>query len=359
MRQTALKILALSIAAAALPASADAQDLKKVTLVHAVPQLSASFAADSSLPAYLGFWKEEGLTVEVNTTPGTAAALQLVIGKQADMAVGNAFASMSPRQKGAKVTSYYTSLRGDIFGVALPEGSGLQKLADLKGKVVGVSSFASGGYPYVRALLAAEGLEVGKDVTLAEIGVGGRAAAALRANQVQALSLWDEMYVRMQHAGIGFSKIVTDPRAQALFVSNLVVNDSDVDSRRDILIGVARGIAKAQLFVETNPEAAVRIHWKVYPQSAPREGITDEAIKREIEVLAVRRRMQSKDALGTGRYGDIPFENIAKVQDYFLETGQIEKKLDVREYYTNDLIDSINRFDNAAIVARARAFQLD
>jgi hypothetical protein len=47
------------------------------------------------------------------------------------------------------------------------------------------------------------------------------------------------------------------------------------------------------------------------------------------------------------------------VQDYFLETGQIEKKLDVREYYTNDLIDSINRFDNAAIVARARAFKLD
>ena len=135
--------------------------------------VSASFAADSSLPAYLGLWKEEGLTVEVNTTPGTAAALQLVIGKQADMAVGNAFASMSPRQKGAKVTSYYTSLRGDIYGVALPEGSGLQKLADLKGKVVGVSSFASGGHPYVRALLAAEGLEVGKDVTLAEIGVGG------------------------------------------------------------------------------------------------------------------------------------------------------------------------------------------
>ena len=48
MHQTALKILALSIAAAALPAAADAQDLKKVTLVHAVPQLSASFAADSS-----------------------------------------------------------------------------------------------------------------------------------------------------------------------------------------------------------------------------------------------------------------------------------------------------------------------
>jgi NitT/TauT family transport system substrate-binding protein len=357
--KAALKIFVLSIAIAASHSGADAQDLKKVTLVHAVPQLSASFAADSSVPSYLGFWKEEGLAVEVNTTPGTAAAVQLVLGKQADIAVGNAFASMTARQKGGKVTSYYTSLRGDIFGVALPEGSGLQKLADLKGKVVGVSSFASGGTPYARALLAEEGLEVGKDVTLAEIGVGGRAAAALRANQVQALSLWDEMYVRMKHGGIAFSKIITDPRAAPLFVSNLVVNNSDLESRREILIGVARGIAKAQLFIETNPEAAVRIHWKVYPQSAPREGITDEAVKREIEVLEVRRRMQSKDAIGTGRYGDIPFENIKKVQDYFIKTGQIEKELDVREYYNNVLIDDINKFDHAAIAARAKSFKLD
>jgi NitT/TauT family transport system substrate-binding protein len=338
---------------------AGAQALQKITLVHAVPQLSASFANESSLPAYLGFWKEEGLDVEVNTTPGTSAAMQLVISGQADVGVGNAYVAMSARQKGAKVTSYYTSLRGDIFGIALPADGSAEKLEDLKGKVVGVSSFASGGAPYAKALLSSVGLEVGKDVTLAEVGVGGRAAAALQGGQVHAFALWDEMYARMALSGLKLRPALTDQRAHNLFASNLVVREADLKSKEKVLIGIARGIAKAQVFFATNPEAAVRIHWKVYPQSAPREGITEKSVNEEATVLSVRNRHYSKDALGTGRFGDIPLSEVSAVQDYMVATAQLEKKLDPKEYYTNDLIEQINDFDAAAIVARAKSFKLD
>jgi NitT/TauT family transport system substrate-binding protein len=352
-RNFALHYVAL-LFVAMISAPADAQELKKIKLVHALPQLSASFANDSSLPQYLGFWKSEGLDVDVITTPGAAAAMQLVVGRQAEIGVVNAFASMLARQRGANVISYYTSLRGDIFGIALPEGGGLKSLADLKGKSVGVSSFASGGTPYARALLATAGLDTTKDVTLVEIGVGGRAAAALRGNQVQALSLWDEMYLRMQQSGIALGPRLQDPRAKYLFASNLTVNDDDLKKLAPALIGVARGIAKAQLFSENNPEAAVRIHWKVYPQSAPREGVTDEAVKREAEVLALRVQMQSKNAVGTNRFGDVTLDQIRAVQEYFVSTGQMEKTLDPAGYYSNDVIGQINDFDNAAIVKLAK-----
>jgi NitT/TauT family transport system substrate-binding protein len=338
---------------------ASAQSLKKVSVVHAIPQLSASFANESSLPLYLGFWKEEGLDVEVNTTPGSSAAMQLVISGQADIAVGNAFAAMSARQKGAKVSSYYTALRGDIFGIAMPTAGQARKLEDLKGKVVGVSSFASGGTPYAKGLLGSVGLEAGKDVTLAEVGVGGRAAAALQGGQVQALALWDEMYVRMALSGLKLEPAITDPRAKSLFASNLVVRDADLKTKEEILIGIARGIAKAQAFSAANPEVAVRIHWKVYPQTAPREGITDKTVKDEAQVLRVRNPHYSKTALGTNRYGEIPLSEVAAVQDYMVATAQLEKKLDPAEYYTNDLIDKINAFDAAAIEARAKSFKLD
>jgi NitT/TauT family transport system substrate-binding protein len=354
----ALPILTLAAAIVAI-SQAHAQGLKKVTVVHAVPQLSASFANESSLPTLLGFWKEEGLDVEVNTAPGTAAAMQLVISGQADIGVGNAHASMSARQKGAKVISYYTSLRGDIFGIAMPEAGNLKTLADLKGKVVGVSSFASGGTPYARGLLNSVGLVVDRDVTLAEVGVGGRAAAALQGGQVQALSLWDEMYARMNQNGLGLGKAIQDPRAKPLFVSNLVVRDDDLKTRQDVLVGIARGIAKAQVFSQANSEAAVRIRWKVYPQSAPREGITDKAVQDEVAILKVREPLYAKDILGTGRYGDIPAANVSAVQDYLVVTGQLEKKLDPAEYYDNTLIDRINDFDAGAIVARAKSFKLD
>jgi NitT/TauT family transport system substrate-binding protein len=224
---------------------------------------------------------------------------------------------------------------------------------------VGVSSFASGGTPYAKALLNSVGLEVGKDVTLAEVGVGGRAAAAMQGGQVQAFALWDEMYARMALSGLKLDPAFTDPRAKNLFASNLVIREADLKAKEKMLVGIARGIAKAQVFFAANPEAAVRIHWKVYPQSAPREGITESSVKDEATVLSVRYRHYSKDALGTGRFGDIPLSEVSAVQDYMVATGQLEKKLDPKEYYTNDLIDQINDFDSAAIVARAKSFKLD
>ena len=54
--------------------------------------------------------------------------MQLVAAKQAEIGVVNAFSSMLARQRGAKVKSYYTSLRGDIFGIAIPKDTGLKTL---------------------------------------------------------------------------------------------------------------------------------------------------------------------------------------------------------------------------------------
>ena len=357
-RKLALGLSALLAASAMVATAASAQELKKVRLVHALPQLSASFANDSSLPAFLDFWKAEGLEVEVLTSPGAAAAMQLVAAKQAEIGVVNAFSSMLARQRGAKVKSYYTSLRGDIFGIAIPKDTGLKTLSDLKGKTIGVSSFASGGSTYARSLLANAGLDPTKDFTMIEIGVGGRAAAAVKANQVQGLALWDEMYVRMDQAGISLSERIQDPRAKYTFASNLTVNDDDFARIEGILIGVARGIAKAQVFSEQNPEAAVRIHWKVFPQSAPREGVSDAAVKQEAQILKVRVQMQSQNAVGTNRYGDIPLDQIKQVEDYLVATKQLEKTLDPNEYYNNGLIDKVNAFDHAAVVKLAKEYKV-
>jgi hypothetical protein len=55
-RKSALGLSTLLVASAMFASAAPAQELKKVRLVHALPQLSASFANDSSLPAFLDFW---------------------------------------------------------------------------------------------------------------------------------------------------------------------------------------------------------------------------------------------------------------------------------------------------------------
>jgi len=281
-----------------------------------------------------------------------------VIGGRADFAIGNPSGAMIAIQKGADVRFYYTSIRGDIFGVALPAESGMKTLQDLKGKTIGVSSFASGGTNYVKGLMKTIGLESGKDYNIVEVGVGARAAGAYRSKQIDAYSLWDEIYVTLQQGGIPFSNIIRDPRADGHAVGSILAKTADYTARRKTLIGVARAIAKAQLFQYTSPEAAIRIHWKVYPQTAPRDGITDAAVKRELNVLAVRTVLISKNALKTNKWGDLPREVMEKFQAYLVETEVVPKTVDVSTYYTNDLIDEINRFDEAAIVKQAREFKL-
>lgn len=335
-----------------------AQALQKITLLHSQPQITAAFAYSSSLPVYLGYFKEEGLEVEVNPMAGAAAAMQLVVGGRADFAIGNPSGAMIAIQKGADVKFYYTSIRGDIFGVALPKETGMKTLADLKGKTIGVSSFASGGTNYVKGLMKTIGLESGKDYNLVEVGVGARAAGAYRSKQIDAFSLWDEAYVTLQQNGIPFSNIIRDPRADGHAVGSILAKSSDYTARRKTLIGVARAIAKAQLFQYTNPEAAIRIHWKLYPQTAPREGITDAAVKRELNVLAVRTKLISKNAMNTNKWGDVPREVMEKFQTYLVETEVVPKAIDVGNYYTNDFIDEINKFDEAAVIRQAKGFKL-
>lgn len=330
--------------------------LEKINLAQGIPQLTPAFAFSSSVPMELGFFKEEGLDVEVATTPGTAAAMQLVVGGRVDVAMGNPIGAMIAIQRDADVIVYYTSQRGDIFGIGLPEGSGLNSLADLKGKSIGVSSFASGGTNYAKGLLSEAGLKEG-DYNLVEIGVGARAIAALKSGQVQALSLWDEVYVQMGHVGIKMSKVIQDPRAGQFLGASLVVNKTDLAKRRKVFVGLARAIVKGQIFHENNPEATVRIHWKVFPQSAPREGVTDEEVRKAVEVIKIHTEMQSRNAGGTGKFGDMPREGLEKFQNYLVATGVLPRAIEVNRYATNDLIEEINNFDAEAVAKMAREYK--
>lgn len=331
---------------------------EKVVLTHALPQLSPSFAIASSLPTYLGYWKEEGLDVEVVTTPGAAAAAQLMAGGKADISYGNPSSAMTSVQKGANVKFYYTSIRGDIFGIGLPAGSGISDLNAIKGKTVGVSSFASGSTLYAKALLATVGLK-DPDYNLVEIGVGARAAALVKSNQVQVVSLWDEAFAALEKGGIKIEKVFKDPRAKNFIAGSLTTSAENLEKRRKMLIGVARGLAKAAVFEANNPEAAIRIHWKVYPQGAPRGGITPEAIAEELKVTSARYPKHARGMMGTGKFGDIPKANMDDFQNYLVETGQLAEKLPVERYYTNELIDEINAFDEKKIVEQAKTIKLD
>ena len=163
--------------------------------------------------------------------PGAAAAIQLVVGGRATAAIANPSSQMIAVQKGSTVKFFYSAQRGDIFGIGLPQGGGLNSLDDLKGKTIGVTSFASGGTIYAKGLLNEAGLAE-RDYTLVEIGVGARAASALKSGQVQALSMYDEAYAQLEQAGLPMSKIIRDPRAKNYISGSIVVQNEDLPKQK-------------------------------------------------------------------------------------------------------------------------------
>ena len=351
MKQMVTILAALGVVGTSL-----AQAAEKVTLIVPLPQITSVFAFATSIPIELGFFKEEGLEVEASPSPGAVAAIQLVVGDKATAALSNPGGPLIAIQKGSPIKFYYAAQRGDIFGIGLLEGRGINALSDLKGKSIGVMSYASGGTIYARGLLAEAGLSE-NDYSLVEIGLGARAASAIQSNQVQALSMFEEAYAQLQQGGVRISTIIRDPRAAQYISGCLVVRNEDLDRRPDMYIGFARAMAKGQVFQLANPEAAVRIHWKVYPNTAPRAGITDDEVRKQVEVNRTSDRFLSPTALGTNRYGDVPREDMIKLQRYLVATGVVPKEIDVSTYYTNDLIDRINSFDADKIAALAKAYK--
>lgn len=343
-----LCVVVAALLAGISPALAQAK--KKIILAHAQQQLSPPHALASSLPVQLKYWQEEGLDVEVITTQGSAAAIQLLISGEADAMWGNPTNVIVAIQRGAKLKSIYSAMRGDIFGVGVNGGG----ITAIKGQTVGVSSFASASTNYVKALMKEAGMNPDRDVSIVEVGVGARAASAIASKQVQALSLWDEQFAMLETRGIKFERVLQDMRSDTAVSASVIVRADDIAKRRDMLVGLSRGIAKAQVVMLADPTIAVRAHWKAYPESAPPSGINDKALKTAAAVIEVRRTKHGRDAFGTGRYGDIPKSAMEKFQQYLVATEQIGRVMDVDDYFTNELIADINAFDEGEVVRKAK-----
>jgi NitT/TauT family transport system substrate-binding protein len=351
----ALAGLALALAAAAAGLAQD-RPLKKITFALTTKDISVGHAAHSSLPRALGYWKEEGLDVTVAGIEGsTAGAQQLASGNIQIVSVGPEVVLIS-REKGVKIRAYYVQARETIFRLLVPADSPIQTVKELRGKTVGVPSLASGSVPYTRAVVASEGLDPDKDIKLLAVGVGAPGAVALQQKRVEALGVWDTLQAGLENRGVKFRRL-TAPIEQQMIGQSLAARDDFIADHGDVLVGFARGVAKATLFGLTNPEAAVRIHWTLYPETRP-QGLEEAvALKEAIHVFSSRFALQRVDHRADKRYGFATAEQWETLRRIYKEQGVIQGTVGVADIYTPGLVDRINQFDQAAVIRQAKEYR--
>jgi NitT/TauT family transport system substrate-binding protein len=298
-----------------------------------------------------GFFKEEGLDVEMRYASGAPQATQITAANQADVAVVTVEPTINGYEKGIRGKIISRINNHLIYYIAVPEDSPIKTVADLKDKKIGVASFGSAAVPVVRSILRSAGIEPTTE-TILPVGVMDQAMSALRSGNVQALGLYDGIYYALERAGIKF-RYFRHPALANFGNSGLFTSDETIKNKKDELCRFTRAYAKATLFGVTNPEAAVRLYWKAVP--AARRGADDaEAMKNGLAEVAPMLKVMDLGFPPAAKFGVIDRSAFEKYMELNKQEGVITAVPSVDLITTNDFVDCMNSFDTEAGRKKAR-----
>lgn len=344
------RVLAAAAATLMLAGPAVAED-QKITYAVTTTNISVGHAAQSSIPVSAGFWKEQGLDVDVIGISGATAGIQQVASGQVDFATVGPEALLIARSKGVKVKGVYIFARKPIYRIVALRESGVTTPEDLKGKSLGVPDMSAGSVPFTRAVLKTADLDPESDVEWLSVGLGATAANAFRQKDIDVWASWDTAVASLENGGMKFTYI--NPPWMGELMGNLMIAREDtIRDHPDWVVKVARGIAMGSIFGLTNPEAAIRKHWEVYPQTKP-QAMADDSLAKARHIFNSRfELLKPEEGEKWGQSIDAQWKRAA---DMAIEEGLIPADFDVTDAYTNEFIDAINDFDADAVVSKAQA----
>ncbi|HMF94184.1 MAG TPA: ABC transporter substrate-binding protein [Vicinamibacterales bacterium] len=169
----------------------------------------------TTLAQELGFYREEALDVELQDFAGGSKALQALIGGSADVVCGFYDHTIQMAAEGRGLTAFVTMLRfPGLVLVTSPQSAGkVTTIADLKGRVAGVTTAGSSSQMLLTYLLQRNGV-AGDAVSITAIGSAATAVAAIEHGKVDAGMMADPAFtlVVKRNAGV---RVLADLRTAA------------------------------------------------------------------------------------------------------------------------------------------------
>ena len=309
------------------------------------------------IPEQLGFYREEGISIEAIPLGSSPAVLASIAQGRIDFGLGVPSFLVPTVAAGQTLpmVNFFEHTYPFKWDMAVLPGSPYQSIPDLKGKRIGVSSLAQSTYPVGRAILALEGIDPDRDVTWLAVGEGVAAGLALTHDQVDGLFYFDTGFGTIDEAGIKLRLLPRPAKVPDVGGLYLGATPAFLRDHRDWAVGFARGVAKAAVFARANPEAAAWAFIQLYPEAAPKGKSPEEQVRAILGPLSRRIKLYASYNPAVTQWGWIdPAEWVEEVK-----FAHVEAKIpDPSTFYTDDLIADINRFDAAAIKAQALSYPL-
>ncbi len=326
-----------TLAALAAPTLAWAQAVEKPKLTLAVGGKNLLYYLPLTIAESLGYFKAEGLDVNIVDFAGGSRALQAVIGGSADVVSGAFEHTLNMQAKGQRLRAFALQGRAPqiVLGVNPKTLPDFKTVADLKGRKIGVTAPGSSTNVMVNFVLAKAGLKP-SDVSIIGVGAGNGAVAAMRAGQIDAISNLDPVVTLLQRSGD--LKIVSDTRVVAeadrvfggpMPAGCLYAPQTFIDRHPGTVQALANAIVRANKWIQAaGPSEIV----KAVPESYL---LGDRAVY--IDAF-----LASKGALSPD--GSIPEAGAATAQRALqsIDEGLKGVKFDLAAVYTNEFVKKAN-----------------
>jgi len=323
MRKTLLGLAAAAgLAVTGLSASAQTA----LTYLFPAPDFLPAFAP-FQLALGKGYYAEEGLDVTFRIGQGGAdVATQVAVGN-ADLGGGMGDTALIVRANGLNVRGVALLGGQGITQIAWRNDRGINGIADLRGRSIGVIGFQDTTYYNLLATLATEG--IGRsDADIQALGPGGIIQNMIGGG-IDAMSGVPEWIVAIQDAGVP----LTVTPARTYFASQaqaIIASDDYIAAHPEAVGGFVRATLRAIHDIIDNPAQAAAEYVTYVPRHA-------EA------VAQIERIMQMYVANVYAQDGDRPIGAfdpalLQTAEDFYVANELVNARVDVEDAYTNQFI---------------------
>ena len=193
---------ALAVASVAAPSLRAQVKLEKTKVAIAVGGKPAFYYLPLTIAEQLGYFKAEGLDVEISDFAGGARALQSLVGGSADVVSGAYEHTINMQSKNQFIRAFVLQGRAPQIAVGVSTRAMLnyRSLADLKGRKIGISAPGSSTNMVANLVLSRAGIKA-SDVSFVGVGTSAGALAALRSGQIDAMSNTDPVMTMLEQKG--------------------------------------------------------------------------------------------------------------------------------------------------------------
>jgi NitT/TauT family transport system substrate-binding protein len=289
----------------------------------------------TTLAEELGFYKEEGLEVELQDFDGGAKALQALIGGSAEVVSGYYDHTIQMAAEQRALVAFVTMLRyPGLVLVSSPQSAAkVRDIRALEGRIAGVTTPGSSSHMFMTFLLARHQVPV-DSVSITAIGSGAAAVAGVESGRIDAAWLADPAFTLVKKRNPGI-RVLADLRTEegtteafgvATYPSAVLYSSADwLRTNRDTAARLARAIVKTLDWMKSRSEQEIAEKTPTALRGP------DSALY--VEALKGSRAMFSGDGLMTTDGAAAVLQTLQgsmpKVRDAVI---------DLSKTYTNDLI---------------------